>query len=176
MALEAVGIAFGEVFSRRNYLLLGLAASAFFLFLFAAVEVYTIPGNTFDFWLENLSEVSALILLVLALGMGAGAALQTYAWRHGAHTYRSAGAGVVGAFSGILASIFSSAACASCVGALFSFLGAGGVITLINHRWEFSLLGLALVAGSIYLSSQKVANHCESCRVPTGRHGRVHSL
>ncbi len=72
------------------------------------------------------------------------------------------GAGFVSALS---AAIFSSASCGLCVAAVFSFLGAGGVIFLVDNRVYVVAGSVVLLLISLYFSSKKVNNDCETCHV-----------
>lgn len=71
----------------------------------------------------------------------------------------------VGFLSALSSAIFSSASCGLCVGTLFGFLGAGGVIFLVDNRAYVVAGSIVLLLLSLYLSSKKVNNDCEKCHV-----------
>ena len=77
---------------------------------------------------------------------------------------RSAFSGA-GFFSALSAAIFSSATCGLCIAAVFSFLGASTVIFLVDNRMYVVLGSLGLLLLSLYFSSKRVNNDCDTCHV-----------
>ena len=70
-----------------------------------------------------------------------------------------------GFFSALSAAIFSSATCGLCISALFGFLGAGSVIFLVDNQVYVVLGSLGLLLFSLYFSSKRVNNDCDTCHV-----------
>ncbi len=73
--------------------------------------------------------------------------------------------GSTGLFSGITSSVFGTATCSLCVGALFGFLGANSVIFLVNNKIYVVLGSIALLLMSLLFSSKKLNNSCDACRI-----------
>ena len=71
----------------------------------------------------------------------------------------------IGFLSAMTSAIFSSATCGLCVAAVFGFLGAGGVIFLVDNRMYVIIGSIILLALSLYFSSKKVNNDCDACHV-----------
>ena len=82
--------------------------------------------------------------------------------RMGVNQSLLSGAGFLSALS---SAIFSSATCGLCVAAVFGFLGAGGVIFLVDHRTYMIAGSVILLLLSLYFSSKKVNNDCDTCHV-----------
>mgnify|MGYP001560193198 CR=1 FL=1 len=70
-----------------------------------------------------------------------------------------------GFFSALSAAIFSSATCGLCIATVFSFLGVGSVIFLVDNRAYVIAGSVVLLLLSLYFSSKKVNNDCEVCHV-----------
>ena len=69
-----------------------------------------------------------------------------------------------GLLSGFVSAVFSSAVCGLCVSALFGFLGAGGVIFLVDNKAYVVAGSVGLLVLSLYFSSKKVNEDC-NCNV-----------
>lgn len=144
----------------------------FLLFLFVSVAVFwliiLVPGWIVSADVESqgfttgdlvfLAAVSMLVSLVITM--------QIFSFKLtrkvGAGQSALGGAGFVSALG---AAIFSSATCGLCVAAVFSFLGAGGVIFLVDNRTYVIAGSVALLLLSLYFSSKKVNNDCDTCHV-----------
>jgi uncharacterized membrane protein YiaA len=67
----------------------------------------------------------------------------------------------VGFFSAFMSAVFSSAVCGLCVSALFGFLGAGGIIFLVDNRLYVVAGSVSLLLLSLFLSSKRVNEDCD---------------
>lgn len=151
------------VLSSRKYLFMFvlLSVSVFWIIILAPVQIASANIESQGFTTSDLvflGVVSILTSLVITM--------QVFSFRltgnAGAAQSALSGAGLVSAFS---AAIFSSAACGLCVGALFGFLGAGGVIFLVDNRAYIIVGSVALLVLSLYFSSKKVNSDCDICHV-----------
>ncbi len=145
-----------------------LALAAVFAVVFAVafllVPVYTIPGNTLEFWLAIAPWWTYVFLAVYSLGMGLSAAMMAYVFQFGGSA--TAAGGVVPT---LLSGFYSTAACGSCLAGTFAFLGSGTTLFLAEHQYAFMTAGLFLTVASLYFLSKKVNKACESCRVTEGK-------
>ena len=163
--LDEIPLAMGTVFRDRGYL--ALAASLFLLslLLYVSIPVFSIPGNSFEFFLVVTPLPELLAILALSALMGIVMAMQAYCWKNGIGAVSNAGMGIVGFVSGAVSSIFASATCASCVSAVFSFIGFGGVLFLVEHKAEVMALTGTIVLLSFYFTSKRISGNCDSCSI-----------
>lgn len=157
--IEALRLVFGD----KRYLALAAAsASALALFFEIVLPVLTIPGNDIAFQLATLSPKGAVLTTAVSAGLGILIAMNVFLLRLKLDARAAGGSGAtlgVGAFTGM----FASAACPACVGTLFAFLGAPGVLFLVNYRYEIAFLGLAVILTSIWLTARSISGKCEGC-------------
>lgn len=139
--------------------ILGIAAPAALVFFiaYALLPAFLIPGNNawfqlqLTFQLALTNPLTLAIMLALAVGSGYVVAIQ---WRL-FERRRKASSGVQAtgtAASGLLAAVFASAACTSCLAALFPFLSGAAIISLASYQWHFVVVGFVLIFGSLYFS------------------------
>ncbi len=146
-----------------------VCAFGFFLLMFLLPVAIT-PGNDVPFQAKIFTWQNYLTLAGISILAGLSVTLQIRVWREkraaqiqSAGTTALSGAGVL---SGLVSSIFASATCATCVGALFGFLGFGGVLFLLTYRWYFLSGAIILLVFSIYFSARRINRGCEICIVP----------
>lgn len=153
---------------RRYFALFSIFAVVMFSLLFM-IQVKTIPGNDIAFQARIFKAKDYALFVTLALLSALILTMQVKIWRDGRMMKKSAAGsaatGSVGLFSGILSSIFGTATCGMCVSALFGFLGAGTVISLVENRIYVVAGSIGLMLLSLHFSSKRLANTCESCRV-----------
>lgn len=129
------------------------------------LPVKTVPGNTivlqaviFGFkdylFLAVASFLSALIITIQ---------VKIFRQRRSAIASNTA-LGSAGFLSGVVSSVFATATCSLCVGALFGFLGANSVIFLINNKTYVVIGSLTLLGLSIFLSIKKQNERCQICK------------
>ncbi len=157
------------VFAHRRFfgLFLLLGGSMFgFMFFFPIVSV---PGNDigmqaslYGVWdyaaLITLSVLSSLVLTMQVYVFGQGYAKP-------ASAVRTTAVGSVGVVSGLVSSLFATASCTLCAGALFSFLGFGTVLFLVEYRWYVVGFAIALLGVSLYLLARRITQGCAVCVV-----------
>ncbi len=164
--LADIRTALGAVFGGWRFRALALALSLLLFAVYVSVPVFAIPGNSYGFYLKITPPYEIAAIAVLSLLMGIELTMQAYAWRHNIHRLQHAGAGIAGLVSGSAAALFSTATCASCMSALFSFIGFGGMAFMIQHRMEMMAATLALLGASFYFTSKRIAGKCASCGIP----------
>jgi len=156
---------------KYSLLAFGIALLSFAAYI--AFPALTIPGNSFEFQVQNTSAVGIAMLIALAGLTGLLIAMQVYAFRNcAAKGARVFGTGTVAWASTFVTSIFSTATCAACAGAVFSFLGAQGVFFLLGHRWEIVLLGIGLLILSMEFVSRQIEHGCALNRATPLSKGR----
>lgn len=136
-----------------------------FVFMFS-IPVINIPGNSILFQAQLFRGDEYAILILLSLFSAFSLVLQWVAFRiskKGAG--QEAFLGGTGVLSGVISSLFASASCATCIGALFSFLGFNTILFLAIHRWYILVFALLLLFLSIILATRKIVRGCEVCVV-----------
>jgi len=153
-----------KVLQNRGYLRIFIIASASFLALFILLPTLLTPGNSLIFqWSEVFTFWNYVLMISLSSLIGLMISMQVYSYRI-KKSMKSTGKGVVGGFSGFIAGIFGTAACSSCVAAIFGFLGLGTVVFLIQYQWYIVTLSLILVLLSIYLTSLTIEKSYGVCK------------
>lgn len=137
--------------------------------LIAYLPVRLIPGNDLAFQLKLFTARDFVLFGALAVLNALLIMMQVHIARE-RHRVKArlgvAGAGSVGGlFAAATASLFGAASCASCVAAVFGFLGLGNVLFLLDHRGWVVGITLALLVVAIYFSARRINNKCASCKV-----------
>ncbi|MBI4399520.1 hypothetical protein HY570_02115 [Candidatus Micrarchaeota archaeon] len=158
---------FKLVFEKKKYYLLAGVASIITLLVYVGLPIYSIPGNNLEIFLATSNAYGLIFMFLLSILIGILISMQVYAFKRnlGGKT-KEITTGFTAFFSSIIGAIFTGATCALCVGSLFSFLGAAGIIFLLEHRIEISILSFFLILSSLYLTSRRIYN-CDSCRIKT---------
>lgn len=165
--------AFKTVLTDIKSLFIFLTISIILFWMFLAIPVLTIPGNDFAFQLSILPRHEIILLVVLAISTALSLTFHIFVFRHKATVATSisfAGQGGIGSLSGIVASMFGTATCASCVASIFGFLGVGGVLFLVQYRTPITIGAIMLLLISLYFTSRKVLGVCEDCNTFGRRH------
>jgi hypothetical protein len=164
--MKNILVATKKVLREKLYLSLFILLSPIIFFIFLLFPVVTIPGNNFSFQISIFTPKDFAFLSVLALLVSLIITMQIFIFRKNKNikeNLRSAGVSVVGAYSGIIATVFATASCSSCLAALFWFLGTGVVFFVIENRWFFVWLAIGLILVSIYFTAQKINKTCNLC-------------
>jgi len=153
-----------HVLKNQNYLIGLIIGSVLIFVLFTYIPVLLIPGNTLLFQLKEVFIIRDYVLMsVLSVLTALLLVMQV-------HLYKSAkilqiGKGALGSYSGFVAMIFGTAACASCVASVLGFLGVGTVFFLIKFQWVVASIATFLVVFSLYFTSLKVLEVCNKCQI-----------
>lgn len=155
------------VFSRKLYIL-GFVVIAIVMFWFLMyIPVKTIPGNDFLFQISILTLKDWVLFTSLPLLTALSIVMNVYILtkkRTGKDAASMAGQGSTGFLSGIIASVFGTASCSACVVSIFGFLGVSTVFFLLDYRTLITTGAIFLMLVSLYFTSKRVINACESCR------------
>ena len=150
----------------KNYLILFVLSSIIMTLIYLFLPVYLTPGNDIEFQL-SITPLWALVFTgILAIAMGLLISMQVFVFKRLRMIQRKeASTGIIGGMSSIVAGIFASASCGACLSAAFAFIGAPGIIFLTEHRFEITLISFGVVLIALYLSSKKINDNCDYCRV-----------
>jgi hypothetical protein len=166
MGLADIPQAAGKVMSHQKYRLLAGILCLVSFAIYVSIPVFTVPGNSFEFFLKTTPVPELAFTFVLSLFMGVLFSMQIYCWDNRIKAAENAGMGFAGFISGAVSAIFASATCASCISAVFSFIGFGGVLFLLEHKNEVTAITAGIVLLSLYFTSERIAGNCSSCVVP----------
>lgn len=166
MIFSDTRFALGIVFANRTYVLLGMAIAVISFLLYISIPVFTVPGNSYWFFLSSIPPLELAAIGGISALMGVVMSMQVYCWKNSIAAIANAGVGFAGFLSGAVSALFTSATCASCVSAVFSFIGFGGILFLIEHKAEILALTAAITFISLYFTSKKISGKCSSCSLP----------
>lgn len=136
------------------------------LFVFVLVPVLAIPGNDLAFQISIFTLRDYALLIVLAPLISLVITIQIFVFKRNKNikeNLKSAGVGVAGSYSGVVATVFATASCSSCVAVLFGFLGTGAVFFAVENRWLFVSLAIGLMLISLYFIAKRVNYVCDNC-------------
>lgn len=155
-----------KVFSNRKYIALFFAVSAIAVGLYVFYQVKAVPGNDLAFQLSITPWWGFLLMAVFAASTGLLVTMNVFVYKNFRKVHvKETGGTVLGSATGFIASIFSSATCASCVSALFGFLGTGTVFLLLDYRWHVLAASIAITGIALHFSSKKINNECRECKI-----------
>ena len=151
------------IFVDSKYVLFFLLVSIGMFWLFLAIPVKSVPGNSFIFQLSLLGTQGIVFLGLLSILTSLSLVFHVYALkqRRSLRTGVSlVGSGSTGFLSGAIATIFGTATCAYCVSAFFGFLGIGGVLFLIQYRMYIVSVAIILMLFSLYFTARRLLHLC----------------
>lgn len=132
------------------------------------IPVKTVPGNDVSFQSKIFTYKDYLFLTAISFLSSSTIIMQIKIFKQRASAKIVAGNSVlggVGILSGITSSIFGTATCSLCVGAIFSFLGANAIFFLIDNRIIVVAISFVLLILSAYFSAKKLNDNCDSCHL-----------
>lgn len=135
-----------------------------FFTLAVLLPVVTIPGNTVPFQLSIYQGRDYVLLTALALLAGLHGALLARSWKE--RPSRHALSGAASGASGFFAAIVGTAACSSCIAALFGLLGlgTGSVLFALQYRALFLAAAIAVMLLSLYFTARSARACCSATR------------
>ena len=152
-----------KVLHNKKYFKWFVISSILFLILFLLLPVFLTPGNSLSFQLtEVFTPLNYVLMIFLSLLIGLMISMQFYV-NNIKRSLKGTGKGIVGGFSGFVAGIFGTAACSSCIAAIFGFLGLSTVFFLIQYQWYIVGGSILLILISIYLLSNNIEKNYEVC-------------
>jgi hypothetical protein len=139
-----------------------LIAGAFFFFY----PVISTPGNDVFFQLSITPWWGNSLIALISLATGLMITMQVYVFKKArAVKKRVVGSTAAGLGGGFMASMFAGASCASCVTALFGFLGASNVFLLLEYRWHIMVLSTGVMLVSLHFVSKRINDGCVNCKI-----------
>lgn len=155
-----------EVLSKRNYLIGFFILALFLFFVFIAIPILTIPGNSLSLQLTIFKLKDYSLLIFLSILTSLMFIMQFYLYKNARIIHY--GKTAIHGISGFTGAIFGTASCASCIAVVFGFLGAGTVLFLVRYKWYVTSFAIIFMLTSIYFSSLKINNVCKNCEVRNG--------
>lgn len=158
-----------EVLSDKKYLLLALILTVLAFFVFVSIQVFLIPGNSFNFQLSIYTTRDYLLLVLLSFLIAL--ILTMNIWILKRTRKPEIGKSTVGGISVIMASVFGTAACSSCLAGVFGLLGLsffatiGLISTFLSYQWIIVGIATLFALISLYFSSKKIVKECKDCEV-----------
>ena len=162
--IQLVILAVKNVFKEKKlFITFGVLVTAS-LWFFIYIPVTQIPGNTYFFQISLFSYVDWSLLILLSSLTALSLTMNYFVIRNQIKRslrVSTVGSGSFGLLSGVAGSLFGpSASCASCVSALFGFLGVGGVFFLLQYRQAIVLVSILIMLITLYHTSKKVLGIC----------------
>jgi len=166
--VTTIYFALRRVLEKKNYKLWFSGLSALFIAVYIVLPVWLTPGNTLTFQLSLFTPRDYLLFLFLSVVTALLILMQVFLFVRSRRGRASAvGRGGIGIFSALFAGLLATAACSSCILAVFGFLGAGSIFFTLGHQTYFVYGGILLVLIGLYFSARRVQGYCESCEVKT---------
>jgi len=160
-----------SVLGNKSYKLWFLGLTAIFIVAYILFPVWLTPGNTLAFQLSLFTPRDYLLFLFLSAVTALLILMQVFLFIRSKRGRASAvGRGSIGIFSALFAGLLATAACSSCILAVFGFLGAGSIFFTLGHQPYFVYGGILLVLVGLYFSARRVQGYCKDCEVPIVTH------
>ena len=158
----AIRETFASVKYKWLFVIVTLIAGGFFLLY----PVVTTPGNDILFQISITPWWGNGLIALISLATGLMITMQVYVFKKSrAIKKRAVGSTAAGLGGGFIASMFAGASCASCVTALFGFLGASNVFLLLEYRWHIMALSTAVMFVSLHFVSKRINDDCVNCKI-----------
>lgn len=151
-----------QVLSRRNYLISFIAIIFIILAVFISIPVFLIPANSLLFQLTVFTIKDYVLLTVLSILISLIIVMQVFSYKMA--KFCSPGKTAVSGGSAIIAALFGTASCASCLVAVFGFLGVGTVFFLVEYQWPIVGISILIMLVSLYFTSLKLNEVYTSCK------------
>ncbi len=165
---QAYFYAFKEIFLKKKYIFLLPLLTGFLFITLILIPVITTPGNDLAFQWSIMGKAERWLLAVLSFLTALTLIMHIFMFsqkRSRRVAYSMVGQTGAGVVSGVIASLFGAASCAACLGTIFSLLGFGSVLFLLEYRLVITVGAILILIISLYFNSKKVLGYCESCRV-----------
>ncbi len=137
--------------------------------LFVWIPVRLIPGNDLPFQLSIMTRLDFAMFGILSI-LNALLLLMQWHLFHLRRVRARSGVGTVitggiGGLSATFASVLSTASCGACVTGFLGFLGTGGVLFVLNNRWQITLVSILVVVVALVIASKTITEGCRACSV-----------
>ncbi len=137
--------------------------------LFVWIPVKLIPGNDLPFQLSIMTRLDFMMFGILSVLNALLILMQLHLFQLRRLRARSGVgmviSGSVGGLSATFASVLSTASCGACVTGFLGFLGTGGVLFVLDNRWQISFVSILIVVIALAIASNTIAAGCEACSV-----------
>jgi len=151
-----------QVLSSRGYFISFIFLAFVIFSLFVAIPTLLIPANSLLFQLSVFTLKDYTLLTVLSILTSLLIVMQIFTYKQA--KICSSGNIATSSGSAIVAALFGTASCASCLAAVFGFLGLGTIFFLIKYQWIVVSMAILLILISLYLTSLKLNGVCNSCK------------
>jgi hypothetical protein len=151
-----------EVLSRKNYLISFIAIIFIILAIFISIPVFLMPANSLLFQLTVFTIKDYVLLTVLSILISLIIVMQVFSYKEA--KFCSPAKTAVSGGSAITAALFGTASCASCLVAVFGFLGVGTVFFLVEYQWLIVGISILIMLVSLYFTSLKLNEVRTSCK------------
>jgi hypothetical protein len=149
-----------EVLSKKNYVIGFIITMLVVLSILIIIPVFLIPANTISFQLTVYTLSNYFLLIFLSLLISLVLISNVYIYKKNRKIL--SGNVAISGGSAFMAAIFGTATCASCIAAVFGFLGTGTIFLLVeNQLWIAGLASLIMLT-SLYFTSLKFCGGCKS--------------
>lgn len=166
--MEQIITATKVILLRKIYLLTVLILVPLVFMLFVLLPIWTIPGNNLEFQLKIFTANHYILMIMLSILVSLFVVMQAFIFRNvlsARSKLASVGSGGLGGYVGVFAAVLGTATCASCLVALFGFLGIGSIIFLLNNQLYVVSMAIILLLISLYFSARKVNGVCKRCKL-----------
>ena len=143
-----------EVLQSKKYVKIFAFLTLFMVAVYIIIPVLTIEGNDLLFQLSVFTIKDWLLIVPLSGLIGLMITMQVYSYKK--QKSLNVAKGVAVSSSGIIAGLFGTAGCSSCLASLFGFLGVGNVFFLLEHQVYVVSISFILILVSIYFTSKKM--------------------
>ncbi|MEM3074940.1 MAG: hypothetical protein QW727_03295 [Candidatus Pacearchaeota archaeon] len=151
-----------EVLSRKSYFIAFISLILLIFAVFISIPVFTIPANSFSLQLTIFTVRDYVLLAILSTLTSLLIVMQIFSYKQ-AKLY-SAGRTAISGGSAVVAALFGTASCASCLAAVFGFLGIGTVFFLVEYQWLIVGIAIIIMLISLYFTSLKLNGVCDICK------------
>ncbi len=152
------------IFAKKRYKIWFAVISAVFISAYILFPVWHMPGNDVASQLSALTPYDYFLFIVLSTATALLVLMQIFLFSRSKKGKMAAlGQGGAGAFSSFFAAILATAACFSCVAAIFGFLGAGSVFFITENKPLIVTGVIALIFISLYFGARRVEGICKKC-------------
>lgn len=153
------------VFKKKGYLLGMLIVTILFFIIIILIPVKIVPGNDVRFQLSIMPKIDLVVITLVSLFTATSLTFNLYLLRRSNYRPDALGNITVSSFAGITSSFFGTVTCVSCAATVLGLFSAGTMAFIYQYRPILATISIAVLIISLYLTSKKVLNLCDSCHV-----------
>lgn len=151
-----------EVLQKKSYAFSFPILTVFLFIILFSLPIIIAPTITFSYQISLFTFVNYLLLFMVSVLLSLSILFNIYSYKK-TKKLQSGKAALSGS-SGLLAAIFGTATCPSCLAVLFGFLGTGTLVFLVKYNVYISLLASLFILSSLFLTSKKIQELCINCQ------------